>query len=74
MYVSADCKLKWYLIYGPSPKEILKKYTALTGKPAKVPSWSYGLWLSTSFTTDYDEATGKYPVKLWLFILLIYLI
>jgi alpha-D-xyloside xylohydrolase len=22
-----------------------------------VPAWSYGLWLSTSFTTDYDEAT-----------------
>ena len=22
-----------------------------------MPAWSYGLWLSTSFTTDYDEAT-----------------
>ena len=30
---------------------------ALTGRPAHVPAWSYGLWLSTSFTTDYDEAT-----------------
>ncbi|KAI5780812.1 glycosyl hydrolases family 31-domain-containing protein [Geopyxis carbonaria] len=50
-------KIKWYLIYGPDPKEILRKYTDLTGKPAKVPSWSYGLWLSTSFTTNYDEAT-----------------
>jgi len=29
----------------------------LTGKPGKVPSWSFGLWLSTSFTTNYDEAT-----------------
>jgi alpha-D-xyloside xylohydrolase len=50
-------KIKWYIIYGPSPKEVLYKYTVLTGKPAKVPSWSYGLWLSTSFTTNYDEAT-----------------
>ncbi|KAF2194257.1 glycoside hydrolase family 31 protein [Zopfia rhizophila CBS 207.26] len=50
-------KLKWYLIYGPSPKEVLTKYSILTGKPGKVPSWSYGLWLSTSFTTSYDEAT-----------------
>ncbi|RDW77701.1 hypothetical protein BP6252_05754 [Coleophoma cylindrospora] len=50
-------RLKWYIIYGPSPKEILNKYTILTGKPGKVPSWSYGLWLSTSFTTNYDEAT-----------------
>lgn len=22
-----------------------------------MPDWSYGLWLSTSFTTDYDEKT-----------------
>ena len=22
-----------------------------------MPAWSFGLWLSTSFTTDYDEAT-----------------
>ncbi|TPX10155.1 uncharacterized protein E0L32_001352 [Thyridium curvatum] len=50
-------RLKWYLIYGKNPKEILYKYSILTGKPGKVPSWSFGLWLSTSFTTDYDEAT-----------------
>ncbi|TVY37121.1 Alpha-xylosidase [Lachnellula subtilissima] len=50
-------RLKWYIIYGPSPKEILQKYSILTGKPGKVPSWSFGLWLSTSFTTNYDEST-----------------
>ena len=50
-------RLKWYLIYGPSPKDILYKYTILTGRAGKVPSWSFGLWLSTSFTTDYDEET-----------------
>ena len=50
-------RLTYYLIYGPSPKEILTKYTALTGRPAAVPDWSYGLWLSTSFTTAYDEET-----------------
>ncbi|WP_020075540.1 alpha-xylosidase [Cryocola sp. 340MFSha3.1] len=49
--------LEYYLVYGPTPKEILERYTALTGRPASVPAWSYGLWLSTSFTTDYDEAT-----------------
>ena len=27
------------------------------GRPARLPEWSFGLWLSTSFTTDYDEAT-----------------
>lgn len=50
-------RLKWYIIYGPSPKEVLKKYSILTGKPGKVPGWSLGLWLTTSFTTSYDEQT-----------------
>ncbi|KAJ2993784.1 hypothetical protein NUW58_g1740 [Xylaria curta] len=50
-------RLKWYIIYGPTPKDVLRRYSILTGRPGKVPSWSFGLWLSTSFTTNYDEAT-----------------
>jgi alpha-D-xyloside xylohydrolase len=49
--------LNRYIIHGPTPKEVLQKYTILTGKPGKIPSWSHGLWLSTSFTTNYDEET-----------------
>jgi alpha-D-xyloside xylohydrolase len=49
--------LDYFLIYGPTPKEILRKLTALTGRPALPPAWSFGLWLSTSFTTNYDEKT-----------------
>ena len=49
--------LEYFVIYGPTPKDVLRKYTALTGRPARVPEWSFGLWLSTSFTTSYDEAT-----------------
>ncbi|MDG4820729.1 alpha-xylosidase [Asanoa sp. WMMD1127] len=49
--------LTYYLIDGPTPKDVLRRYTALTGRPARVPAWSYGLWLSTSFTTSYDEKT-----------------
>jgi alpha-D-xyloside xylohydrolase len=49
--------LEYFVIYGPGPKEILERYTALTGRPALPPAWSFGLWLSTSFTTDYDEKT-----------------
>ncbi|MFI9024118.1 alpha-xylosidase [Streptomyces sp. NPDC053560] len=52
-----DQSLEFYLVHGPSPKEILDRYTALTGRPALPPAWSFGLWLSTSFTTSYDEAT-----------------
>ena len=45
------------VIYGATPKGVLERYTALTGRPALPPAWSFGLWLSTSFTTSYDEAT-----------------
>jgi alpha-D-xyloside xylohydrolase len=50
-------RLQYFLIYGETPKAILERYTALTGRSAAVPAWSYGPWLSTSFTTDYDEKT-----------------
>ena len=49
--------LDYFVIYGPLPKDVLNKYTALTGRPALPPAWSFGLWLSTSFTTNYDEET-----------------
>jgi alpha-D-xyloside xylohydrolase len=49
--------MQYFVIYGPTPKDILRRYTALTGRPARLPAWSFGLWLSTSFTTSYDEAT-----------------
>ncbi|MBP3655072.1 MAG: alpha-xylosidase [Clostridia bacterium] len=47
------------IIYGGTPKGTLDLYTALTGRPALLPAWSFGLWLSTSFTTNYDEATAS---------------
>lgn len=49
--------LDYFIILGPTPREVLERYTALTGRPALPPAWSFGLWLSTSFTTSYDEAT-----------------
>lgn len=49
--------LEYYIIGGSSLKNVLENYTNLTGKPALPPAWSFGLWLTTSFTTSYDEAT-----------------
>jgi alpha-D-xyloside xylohydrolase len=49
--------LDYFVIYGPTPREVLEKYAALTGRPALPPAWSFGLWLTTSFTTQYDEGT-----------------
>ncbi|MEU0403183.1 alpha-xylosidase [Streptomyces sp. NPDC006197] len=52
-----DQTLQYFVIAGPTPKEVLTRYTALTGRPALPPPWSFGLWLTTSFTTPYDEET-----------------
>ncbi|MGO4753277.1 alpha-xylosidase, partial [Streptomyces sp. 2MCAF27] len=52
-----DQSLEYFVVHGPTPKQILERYTALTGRPALPPAWALGLWLTTSFTTDYDEAT-----------------
>ena len=50
-------RLDYYFINGKTPKGTIQKYTELTGKPALPPAWSFGLWLTTSFTTNYDENT-----------------
>lgn len=50
-------KLEYMIVGGEDLKGVLENYTTLTGKPALPPAWSFGLWLTTSFTTQYDEAT-----------------
>ena len=51
-----------YCIIGTGGEEnpyhgVLKNYAELTGMPALPPRWSFGLWLSTSFLTEYDRET-----------------
>ncbi|SDU79569.1 alpha-D-xyloside xylohydrolase [Arcanobacterium phocae] len=50
-------KLEYFIIAGPTPKEALSRYTHFVGLPPRVPQWSYGLWMSTSFKTDYSETS-----------------
>ncbi|MBE5940088.1 MAG: alpha-xylosidase [Lachnospiraceae bacterium] len=50
-------QLDYFVINGPSMKEVLMRYTDITGKPSLPAPWTFGLWLSTSFTTNYDEET-----------------
>ena len=49
--------LDYFFFNGPTMKDVLTRYTALSGKPSLPAPWTFGLWLSTSFTTNYDEAT-----------------
>lgn len=50
-------ELDFMVIGGGDMKEVLVNYTTLTGKPALPPAWTFGLWLTSSFTTSYDEKT-----------------
>ena len=38
--------LDYYFIYGPSLKEILPRYTQITGQPGMPPKWTFGHWMS----------------------------
>lgn len=49
--------LEYFVIGGENIEEVLQNYTDLTGKPALPPAFTFGLWLTTSFTTDYSEET-----------------
>lgn len=49
--------LSYYIISGATPKEVIGKFNKLTGGSTLPPEWTFGLWLSTSFTTDYSEKT-----------------
>ncbi|NED79088.1 alpha-xylosidase, partial [Streptomyces sp. SID11233] len=42
-----DQSLEFFVLAGPAPKQAVGRYTALTGRPALPPAWSFGLWLST---------------------------
>jgi alpha-D-xyloside xylohydrolase len=50
-------RMEYFLFGGNTVADVLERYTTLTGKPALPPAYSFGLWLSTSFTTSYDEET-----------------
>lgn len=49
--------MEYMIIAGETNKHVISLYADLVGKPALPPAWSFGLWLSTSFVTDYDEDT-----------------
>ncbi|KAH9934909.1 alpha-glucosidase [Fomitopsis serialis] len=42
--------LEYFIIYGATPLEV-------SLPPRLLPAWTFGLWLSTSFLTSYDEKT-----------------
>lgn len=52
--------LDYCVFAGPTPKHVLHRLTGLTGRAALPPAWTFGLWMTTSFITQYDEATATH--------------
>lgn len=50
-------EIDYFFIAGPKMMDVIEKYTNFTGRPSLPEPWTFGLWLSTSFTTNYDEET-----------------
>jgi len=50
-------KMEYMIIGGETVKDVISTYTDITGKPSLPPAWTFGLWLTTSFTTEYNEDT-----------------
>jgi alpha-D-xyloside xylohydrolase len=42
----ADDAFAFVFFYGPEFPEVLRRYTAVTGRPARPPKWSFGTWMS----------------------------
>jgi alpha-glucosidase len=55
-YFADDGDIDYYFIYGPTIREVVQKYTALTGRIALPPKWSLGFLGSTMTYTDADNA------------------
>lgn len=48
-------EVDYFFIYGPSVKEILPRYTDITGKAAMLPEWSFGTWISKNTYHTQEE-------------------
>jgi len=53
-----DPYLDYFFIYGPGPKEIIARYTELTGRPLAPPAWSFGAWFSRCMYRDREQVEG----------------
>jgi alpha-glucosidase len=51
--------LDYYMIAGPDPLAVTRRYTWLTGRPALMPRWAVGYSGSTMTYTDAPDAQGR---------------
>ncbi len=47
--------IDYYFFFGPTPKEVLHNYTALTGRAKTPPRWTLGTWMSRLSYSSQEE-------------------
>lgn len=55
---TGDPYLDYFVINGPSLKEMIARYDELTGKPVVPPLWSFGAWYSRCMYRSRDQVEG----------------
>ena len=53
-----DSFLDTYVVAGPDLRDVLERYTNLTGKPQVPPAWTFGLWMSRMSYREQHEIEG----------------
>ena len=53
-----DPYLDYFFMYGPTPKEIISRYTELTGRATVPPRWSFGVWWSRCMYRNREQVEG----------------
>jgi len=58
-FVAESGDLDYYVIAGPAPLDVTKRFTWLTGKPARMPDWALAYSGSTMAYTDAPDAQAQ---------------
>jgi len=58
-FVAEHGDLDYYVIAGPAPLEVTRRFTWLTGKPARMPDWALAYSGSTMAYTDAPDAQAR---------------
>jgi alpha-D-xyloside xylohydrolase len=53
--VVPDDVLDYYVLAGPTPADVLRRYDGLTTPPLLPPKWAFGTWISSGFFVDTQE-------------------
>ena len=51
-----DDLLDYYVLDGPAPNDVLRRFNHLTGRPVCPPKWAFGSWISSGFFRDSQQA------------------